>query len=195
MFNLVSPLKLISIVLVLFGLGAIAAIYTLERMQFSTANPYRAVMILASIYDLILLGFAHVGWRWLWRKIPLLSSVLFPDLNGEWRMTIHWSGVDGGGEVEASALIKQSFVSFSIEVQSDVSDSETLVVQPKKDSESGRPVLYYVYRVVPKGGRDAPAGSYEGTAILKFFEGDSHGLRGNYFTSRNTQGRFELQRA
>ena len=195
MFNLISPLKMISVVLVLFGFGAIAAIYTLEKAQFSDANPYRAVMVLASIYDLILLGLAHVGWRWLWRKIPLLGSVLFPDLNGRWRMTIHWSGVDGGGEVEASAVIKQSFVSFSIEVQSDGSDSETLVVQPKKDPESGRPILYYVYRVVPKGGHDLSAGSYEGAAILKFFEGHSHGLRGNYFTSRNTQGRFELQRA
>ncbi|HCP53546.1 MAG: hypothetical protein CMK72_16165 [Pseudomonadaceae bacterium] len=194
MFNLISPLKMISVVLVLFGFGAIAAIYTLEKLQFSAANPYRAVMILASIYDLVLLGLAHFGWRWLWQKIPLLGSILFPDLNGQWRMTIHWSAVDGGGEVEANAIIKQSFVSFSIEVQSDGSDSETLVVQPKKDSESGRPILYYVYRVVPKGGHDLVSGSYEGAAILKFFEGDSHGLRGNYFTSRNTQGRFELQR-
>ncbi len=194
MFNLISPLKMISVVLMLFGFGAIAAIYTLEKTQFSAANPYRAVMILASMYDLLLLCLAHFGWRWIWRKIPLLSSLLFPDLNGQWRMTIHWSGVDGRGEVEANAVIKQSFVSFSIEVRSDGSDSETLVVQPKKDPESGRPILYYVYRVIPKGGQDSAASSYEGAAILKFFEEDSHGLRGNYFTSRNTQGRFELQR-
>lgn len=38
MFNLISPLKMISVVLMLFGFGAIAAIYTLEKTQFSCSE-------------------------------------------------------------------------------------------------------------------------------------------------------------
>jgi hypothetical protein len=46
-----------------------------------------------------------------------------------------------------------------MEVRSVKSDSQTLMAQPKKDQESGRPILYYVYLVTPKalGARPNPA--------------------------------------
>ena len=83
---------------------------------------------------------------------------------------------------------------MSMEVRSQDSDSETLIAKPKKDPESGRPLLYYVYRVVPKQTTIEPRQSYEGAAILKFDETEDEFLSGNYFTSKRTSGRFMLKR-
>lgn len=127
-------------------------------------------------------------------KVPMLNTLLFPDLNGCWRMQIHWVGPDKSGTVTAKATIRQDFLRISMEVASDGSDSETLVVKPKKDPESGRPILYYVYRVVPKKLSNETGSSYEGAAILKFEAAQTHRLSGNYFTSRKTVGHFILQR-
>jgi SMODS-associating 2TM, beta-strand rich effector domain len=68
------------------------------------------------------------------------------------------------------------------------------MAHPKRDPESGRPMLYYVYRVVPKN-IDPDAGqAYEGSAILKLSNTGINELSGNYFTSRQTKGYFELTR-
>lgn len=144
--------------------------------------------------NLALLLVIYFGWKWLWLKFPILNMVLFPNLNGTWSMKIHWEGSGSKGEVDASAVIKQDFMRISMEVTSPGSDSETLIAQPKKDPESGRPILYYVYRVVPKrlGGQSGEA--YEGSAILRFSSSAVDALRGNYFTSQHTKGHFVLTR-
>jgi hypothetical protein len=120
--------------------------------------------------------------------------LVFPDLNGEWTMTIHWQGTEKYGIVPARAHIKQDLLRISMEVFSHDSDSETLTVQPKRDPESGRPILYYVYRVIPKNVGNNGGGSYEGAAILKLANSGSDQWSGNYFTSRQTLGHFELSR-
>lgn len=146
--------------------------------------------------DVALLAAVHVWWKWLWAKFPALNNLLFPNLNGQWRMKIYWVGDKVDGIANASATIKQNFLQISMEVKSDRSDSETMMARPQKDPESGRPLLYYVYRVIPKQVDVSAGAPYEGAAILKF-EGVGTGtdcLRGNYFTSRRTKGHFVLER-
>ena len=109
-------------------------------------------------------------------------------------MRIHWQKADNNGVVRANALIKQDLLRISMEVSSEDSDSETLMAYPKKDPESGRPVLYYVYRVVPKNIKADAGASYEGAAILKLSNLGLNKLSGNYFTSRRSMGYFELTR-
>ena len=104
----------------------------------------------ATALNIALLLAIHFGWKWIWLQFPSLNMLLFPNLNGTWSMKIHWVGDDREGEVDASAVIKQDFIRISMEVTSPGSDSETVIAQPKKEPESGRPILYYVYRVVPK---------------------------------------------
>lgn len=148
-----------------------------------------------TILNLLLLAVFYFGWKWLWKKLPILGSWLFPDLNGNWKMTISWFGIPGEhGKVQAEAVIRQDFLRISMEVLSPGSESETLMAQPKKDPESGRPVLYYVYRVIPKRIGSESGSSYEGAAILKFSGAERDRLEGNYFTSRQTQGHFVLTR-
>jgi hypothetical protein len=149
----------------------------------------------ATVLQLVLMVCFNFGWRRLWKWIPALNRMLFPDIGGEWKIEINWHGEGkDGGVVNAEATIRQDFLRVSMEVRSPKSDSQTLIAQPKKDPESGRPVLYYVYHVTPKamGANSSP--QYHGAAILKFWEADGGQLRGNYWTSQRTSGHFLLRR-
>jgi hypothetical protein len=146
----------------------------------------------------MLLSFAFaLGWKTLWSYIPAFNTWLFPNLDGAWEMEIHWRNESGrSGTVPAKAIIRQDFTRISMEVVAPDSDSETLIAQPKRDPESGRPLLYYQYRVIRKNRGDKGGGEYLGAAILKFsndFEGKGE-LSGNYFTSAQTGGHFVLSR-
>lgn len=148
----------------------------------------------AAVLQLALMGWLYFGWRRLWRRFPALSHWLYPDIGGEWNIRIYWQSPQDYDVVDARATIRQDFVRVSMEVRSSSSDSKTLIAQPKKDPESGAPLLYYVYAVTPKLIGSNPGSPYFGAAILKFSETEGGELRGNYWTSRQTSGHFQLSR-
>ncbi|WP_208451947.1 hypothetical protein [Burkholderia anthina] len=158
---------------------------------------WRVTMGGATILNLVLLSLLRFAWQPIWGAIPFLNRALFPNLNGVWNMEIHWNIPTEGkqGVVNAKALIKQDLMSISMEVTSPGSDSETLIAHPKKDPASGRPLLFYVYRVVPKDKNLDANHEYRGSALLKFSEAGHGELSGNYFTDRLTKGHFSLTRA
>lgn len=104
----------------------------------------------ATVLQFALMAWIYLGWRRIWQWIPSFNRLLFPDIGGEWKIEIHWQGPSDRGVVEAEAIVKQNFLRISMEVRSPKSDSQTLIAQPKRDPESGRPILYYVYLVNPK---------------------------------------------
>ena len=140
------------------------------------------------------MGWFYFGWRRLWRWIPSLNRLLFPDIGGEWKIEIHWQRQGHRGVVDAEATVRQDFLRVSMEVRSPKSNSQTLIAQPKKDPESGRPMLYYVYLVIPKAVGANPSPPYHGAAILKFSETGGGQLSGNYWTTQQTSGHFRLSR-
>ena len=146
----------------------------------------------ATTLQLALMGWFYLGWRQVWRWFPALNR-LFPDIGGVWQMRIKWNTKSQSGVVDAEATVRQDFLRVSMEVKSNKSDSQTLIAQPKRDPESGRPILYYVYLVTPQaaGAKSPP---YYGAAILKFSEADGGELSGNYWTSQQTSGHFLLSR-
>jgi len=148
----------------------------------------------ATALQYALMAWVYFGWRRLWRCIPALNHLLFPDIGGKWKIEIHWQRRGQEGVVDGEATVKQDFVRISMEVRSLKSDSQTLIAQPKKDPESGRPLLYYVYLVTPKAKGGDSGAPYHGAAILKFFETGGGELSGNYWTSQNTSGHFQLSR-
>ncbi len=196
MFNLISLQRVISTIAVSYAVLVTLVLFayytTVDSPSLSASIKIASGGALA--LDIAFLAAVHIWWKWLWAKFPSLNTLLFPNLNGQWSMTIHWirDGIDG--VANASATIKQDLLQISMEVKSDKSDSETMMAWPKKDPESGRPLLYYVYRVVPKQ-MDVSAGAqYEGAAILKFDGVGTGCLSGNYFTSQQTKGHFILKR-
>lgn len=202
MITLFSPLRVISVVATAYAASVILALFIILpfEQRFWPLSAVQTAFSGAVVLDFFLILACHLLWRKLWAAFPILNTMLFPDLNGEWRMKIHWSGVNERGEsvngtVNATANIEQNLLRLSMEVESRDSDSETLMTKPKKDPESGRPILYYVYRVIPKRTNATAGLSYEGAAILKFDVGTKQRLAGNYFTSRMRQGYFTLDRS
>lgn len=146
----------------------------------------------ATALNILLVVFFSFGWKILWREFPSLNRHIFPDLNGTWDMKVNWEWSGKTGEARAQAVIKQNFLTISMEVESDQSESESLLAKAKKDPESGRPILYYIYRNTPK---DTKQSSYLGTAILKLNLLHQDTLEGNYYTDSSSSGRYYLRKA
>ncbi|MGZ8214511.1 MAG: Cap15 family cyclic dinucleotide receptor domain-containing protein [Methylosarcina sp.] len=192
MINLIPLQKVLSAIAVLYAIAIIALIAFFNISGFGSISiAFRGAFVL----ELIVLAFVVFGWRWLWKKYPLLNQWIYPDLNGEWKVSIHWNRGSEKGSKDATAYIKQDFFRLSMELVSNESESETLMVKPKKDPESSRPILYYIYRNESVQGAEKPQPPHTGAAILKLDLNDRNALKGNYFTDRATNGHFELQRS
>ncbi|MEJ1337134.1 MAG: hypothetical protein RNU03_13715 [Candidatus Sedimenticola sp. (ex Thyasira tokunagai)] len=191
MITILPLQKVLSAVAVVYALALILVILALELKGI---NSILAAFKGAFILELFIIVFVVFWWRKLWSRYPALNQWVYPDLNGEWIASIHWNRGKQRGTKTAKAHIKQNLFRLNIELVSDESESETLMVIPKKDSESSRPMLYYIYRNESKQGSYKPLPPHNGAAILKLDHNDLNVLKGNYFTDRATNGHFELQR-
>ncbi len=194
MINLLPVTKVITAISVLYAISISIILFFVYDKDSGVAEGIFIAVKGTFVLNLFLLGIVYFGWKWLWKLFPSLNKLLFPDLNGEWDMTIHWKWGDKEGKAQAVAHIKQDFLRISMEVSSEDSDSNTLLAKPQKDSESGRAILYYIYRNTPKlknGNQSLP---YIGTAILKLGHTNFDLLEGNYYTDRTTTGYYKLKR-
>lgn len=172
---------------------AVMVFFILSSSNIKTSIP--AILKYTAFFEILILAIFLFVWKYIWKIFPKLNDWLFPDLNGTWDVNIKWNrikddGTEENGEVDGGQIfIKQSFLNVSMELFTDNSESETLVVQPKKNSESGRLQLFYIYRNESKYN-----GSQIGTAILKISPHTNLILQGNYFTDKNTQGTFIFTR-
>lgn len=187
-------IRLISVVYAVFIALAVAISWRFGNNSQTVWGSIGFAFSGATVLQLLLMGWFYLGWRRLWRWIPALNRLLFPDIGGEWKIRINWHGEGQHGVVNAEATVRQDFLRISMEVRSANSDSQTLIAQPKKDPESGRALLYYVYQVTPKAVGANPSPPYYGAAILKFSETGGGQLSGNYWTSQRTAGHFTLSR-
>jgi len=196
MISLLPLSAVIQYIAILYATFSVLILYTTWPKD-NTETIYASVMTAFSgstALSIVLYASFAFAWRRIWRLAPVLNSAIFPDLNGKWDMFIEWNRSGHSGVAYATAIIRQDFLRISMEVHSKDSDSETLLAQPKKDAESGTPLLYYIYRVIPKrmAGKDDPP--YDGTAVLKLSPSKKLGLEGNYFTDAGTRGHFRLTR-
>lgn len=181
MLSLFPIQKIIAILSVIYAVVLIL-IFSILGKDLSLTSAIRN----AAIFELTILLLFSFGWKYIWKCIPILNEWLFPDINGLWTVEIHWTWGEKKGIKKGEVIIKQNIFSLSMELITDESESETLVAIPKKNSESGRLQLYYIYRNIPKATTQLQ--SHIGTAILKFSPKNLSLLEGNYFTDRNTKG-------
>lgn len=178
----------------------IASLYALSVSSLALALNASGVAALGIAFkgmaalNFVLLVIAALGWRYLWRWVPKLGTWIYPDLNGKWVVDINWHWGDTSGRKKAKAQIKQTLLKISIELQSNESESVTLLVVPHKDVNSSRPGLYYLYRNEPSRGAAQTQKSHLGAALLKVDPDTNQRLRGNYFTDRSTNGQFTFRR-
>lgn len=192
MFSLLPMTKVISMIA-----GGYALAFILLNLGFGafgiTLRPLIAVSG-AAVVDFALLVFVYAGWRRLWIKVPILNQWLYPDLNGNWGASIDWVKGEEVGRAVGKVVIKQDFFKISIEMDAERSESRTLALVVKKDPESARPLLHYIYEVREKYTSPGQNKVYHGAASLLVDAVSNEELVGNYFTSRGTGGRFHFRR-
>lgn len=192
MFSLLPMTKVISMIAGLYAILAFIVAVGMERLEIQVSL-FR-VFSGAAVFDLGLLFFVYVGWRWIWVKVPNLNRWLYPDLNGMWDASIDWVKDDQTGRASGRVFIKQNFFTISIEMDADRSESRTIALSVKRDPESARPLLHYIYEVREKYTSPGQNKVYQGAASLLVDVVSNDRLDGNYFTSRGTGGRFEFLR-
>ncbi|QBQ56008.1 hypothetical protein [Nitrosococcus wardiae] len=190
MITLIPIQKIFLAIAILYAVAIvlIIAIFELSGLD-SISVAFRGAFVL----ELLILSFFVFGWRRLWSRYPILNEWVYPDLNGDWSVSIHWNRENKQGTKTAIAHIKQDFFRLSMELISDESESETLMVKPKKDPESAKPLIYYIYRNESAQGVANPRPPHKGAAILKLDHNDQNLLKGNYFTDQATNGHFEMR--
>jgi hypothetical protein len=195
MMNLLPVPTIIKWVAVLYAILVVVTLVVLRLggHELDMMGSVKLALSGALALQALILTVVSMGWRWLWRTVPALGKRLFPDLNGQWQMTIHWQRNGETGQATAKATVKQDLLRISIDVEAPDSDSQTLSVLPKQDPESGRPMLHYIYLVTPHAIGPSPSSPYNGAAILKI--GHDQTFSGNYWTSSPSTGRFVLTRA
>ncbi len=185
MLNLLPITKIVALVAASYGF------LLLSLSPFlSPSDAFRG----AAVVDIALLVLLSFGWRWLWTKFPALNRWIYPDLNGHWLAEIHWVQGDKSGIAVGTARITQDFFRFGIDVDAPNSESNTIALVLKKDTETGKPLLHYIYEVREKHTRPGGDNVYRGAASLTFDALSDRQLSGNYFTSRSTAGRFQFSR-
>ena len=195
MISLLPIGRIISLVAVMY---AVVSCLILWVVYDETTSFLSAISIGASgsaILHIVLLGFFYFGWEKIWKLCPLLNKILFPNLNGTWDMVIFWNWEGSTGTSRATATIKQNFLKIGMDVEAQDSDSQTLLARHKKDVETGRAELYYVFLTTTKLKSSTDNQQpYTGAAILKLSHVDNEVLQGNYFTNRKTVGHYQLKR-
>jgi hypothetical protein len=191
MINLFPITKVIAWIAVSYALLVLSFTLLFNLTGFSTLN---IAVKGAVVLNLVLFAIAAFAWQWLWKLIPKLNDWIYPDLNGYWDVEIDWHWGTKSGTKPAVAHIKQSLLEFSIELESDESESETLIVVPHKHSKSARPGLYYIYRSEGKTGAAKKQDPHTGAALLKLSMDSNDHMYGNYFTNRSTNGQYTLRR-
>jgi hypothetical protein len=113
-------------------------------------EPLRYVSAAILVIDLLLLLISVSLWRMLWRWVPILADIYFPDINGIWEGKIVFKDNKTGKDVRlnARARIKQSLWTIYIDLASTTSNSHTLVAYPT--NSSGNQTLYYVFHNIPQ---------------------------------------------
>ena len=197
MIRVLSISRIVTIIAVVYAILVVVCSTVISQFGEEAWEAGRLIKFAlsgAAVLEGVLMVGMNFGWRWLWQCVPALNRWVYPDIGGEWKITINWWGEGEEGIVDAKAIIRQDLLRMSMEVRSDKSESGTLIAEPRKDQESGTPFLYYVYLVTPKLTDEKAGSPYFGAARLKFFEGKGEELSGNYWTSKQTSGHFRLSR-
>ena len=167
------------------GIYALVQIYWLPEISLFK------VITISSIVStlLILLLLTSFISRKIWALLACFDKSIFPDLNGTWEGEIT---LEGGKEISAKAVIRQSLLATQIDMHGETTKSITLETTPT--IEQGQKKLYYVYRSTPKT-PGWPA--YNGSTLFDIRtigsgKGKKYELSGHYYTDRKTIGRIRL---
>lgn len=188
------------VLFVLFGTSL--ALNALMIWPESLSELMRAIYTTPATFGLLTLVLGKTSlWRRLWTRFPILSSWIFPDLNGTWTTTMEsniramakhhpdFADIDLDSikaTIPGKFTIKQDWFRLSIRFDSDdrYSKSNTLIVEPCKDAENQQFFLTYVYKNETVDPKPTDEQFHFGAANLEV-DASFDEMRGTYWTNRN----------
>lgn len=190
-------------VMILVGLTALLLLGLQAASEWWTGNRpslLKSVSLVASIIGSVLVVMANLIWRGIWRAVPILNRVFFPDLNGKWEGSLQTTWVDPVTNqvpppIATKVTIRQGILSITVKQRTDESDSWATRVIAEADADADRYRLWYSYSNKPKAAVSHRSCDHDGIAWLEVsLSDDPNELRGQYFTSRRTSGDILLRR-
>lgn len=190
-------------VMILVGLTALLLLGIQAASEWWTGTRpslLKSVSLVSSIIGSLLVVGANLIWRRVWRVLPVLNRVFFPDLNGKWEGTLQTTWVDPDTSqvpppIATKVTIRQGILSISVKQRTEESDSWATRVIAEANSDADRYRLWYSYSNKPKAAVSHRSCDHDGVAWLEVSLGDDPDeLRGQYFTSRRTSGDILLRR-
>ena len=199
MWSMFDWKRQISVVVLLTIVCVLGLQYLFEMASGASPSPIKLVSFVTFLITTVLFTAFNFCWRWVWRKVPALSKLLFPDLNGTWKghLQTTWKDENGvtPGPIDTVVWIKQNLISVSIEQKTKESTSESTRVIPEREPKNDRFRLWYSYHNKPMANVSHRSAQHEGAGWLEMNVGrDKDRLTGQYYTSRKTNGDLAISR-
>ena len=130
-----------------------------------------------------------------WRYIPGFNNRIFPDISGTWSGFIHYGTKEDPKKKDAVLHVYQSISKIRLVLETDESQSETLVALPERDEHFSRFKLFYIFENTRKEAvQEHPGQLYRGTAFIEMGPGKPDEINGSYFTDQKKEGSISFRR-
>lgn len=200
MWALLTRARQVQILVALTVLAIFAVQGASEWWTGQPMSPLKSVSTVTFIVGVGLSLVANWTWRTVWRWLPFLSKVFFPDLNGTWTGTLKttWKDPATGlspGPIPSTVTIRQGLFDISIKQVTGESTSHSNRVIAEADPNADRYRLWYSYDNRPQAEFHHRSTQHEGVAWLEISLVDAPDvLTGQYYTARRTNGDMTLTR-
>lgn len=137
--------------------------------------------------------------RYAWRWPGICKMVGRPVLHGTWHgeLASHWVNPKTSQRVpvdpDVFLVVRQRYWRVKVRLLTKESSSVSMMADLKKDTD-GVHQLLYVYANTPRPDVRHRSTLHYGAVVLGAPSDRSHGLEGEYFTGRNTQGEMRFRR-
>lgn len=200
MWALLTRARQVQILVTLTILAVLAVQGVSEWWTGHAMSLPKSISTVTFIVGTVFVLVANWTWRTLWRWLPFLDKVFFPDLNGTWTGTLQttWKDPATGvtpGPIQTTVTIRQGLFDISIKQVTGESTSHSKRVIAEADPNADRYGLWYSYDNRPKAEFHHRSTQHEGVAWLEISLGDAPDiLTGQYYTARRTNGDMTLTR-
>ncbi len=170
-----------------------------EKVSGQAVWIVKLASLIALIVGSVAAGIVNLIWRSLWRQVPLLGRLVFPDLNGCWHGELLSTWIRPDTQVtpppiETTIWIRQGLFNTSVRLKTGESESFSTraFLEPVSDSACFR--IWYTYNNEPTARYRHLSSPHEGVSFLQFDIQQPMQLTGRYYTARKTTGDIILTR-
>ena len=184
------------------GVGILCGFAAWWCLQPDTSSEWLRTLSIAvalAVPTTIFLGSSPV-WTWVWKIVPPLNRWVFPNLNGDWEVTMKsnigkiaefhpgMKGTKVPKNIKGKVTIKQNWFRtvMIFHGNNNYSNSETSFVKLERTKNSGRFILAYVYQNKTPKPKDSDEQMHHGAGEVevRWIDGEPK-IAGLYWTNRN----------